>query len=164
VAAIEAVELRVRAAGIRRLSFVLPLFAIGFAGLLRDVWPGALYLPRVNLHAVFGAALWLLAVAQFRHASSAAFALDGAGVHQLSRELSRRVYLLLYILFGTSQLLRIAAIFWNSAAPGELHRAILTSPENLRDYLAYGVFSVLTIHVLAGMRCQALKRIAALAA
>ena len=158
VPAIEAVELQGRAARARRLSYVLPLYAIGIAGLLRDSWPGAPHLSGVNLHAIFGAMLWLIVVAQFCHANLAGLPLRAAGVHELCRRLSRRIYLLLYVLFGASQLVRIAAIFWNSGTQGALHPAILTSPENLRDYLAYGVFALLTIHVLAAMQRQALKR------
>jgi cytochrome b561 len=161
VPAIEAVESQARAARARRLSFALPLYAIGIAGLLRDTWPGALYLPHVDLHAIFGVLLWILVVAQFRNASLASPALDGAAVHALGRGLSHRVYLLLYVLFGAGQLVRIAAIFWNSGTQGALHPAILMSPESLRDYLAYGVFALLTIHVLEALRCQALKRIMA---
>jgi hypothetical protein len=81
-------------------------------------------------------------------------------VHQLCRRLSRRVYLLLYFLFGLSQLVRVAAILWNSGARGALHPAIMPPPENLRDYLAYGVFALLTLQALAAAQCQALKRFA----
>ncbi len=152
MAAIEAVESRARAAGERSLACVLPLYALGIAGLLRDSWPGAVYLPHVNLHAIFGALLWLLVVAQFRLASLAGLALHDAGLRKVRRGLSRRVYLLLYVLFGASQLIRVAAIVWNSGTP--VHPAILTSPENLRDYLAYGVFALLTIHVLAALQLR----------
>jgi hypothetical protein len=159
VAAIEAVESRAPRAGTRRLLCV-PL-AIGIASLLRDSWPGAPYLPGVNLHAIFGAVLWLLVVAQFRHRGVAGAALNGAGVHEFSRGLSRRVYLLLYVLFGASQLVRVAAVLWNGGAQGVLHPAMLMPPENLRDYLAYGVFALLSIQLLAAMQCHALKRVAA---
>lgn len=159
MAAIKVVESD--AAGARRLSLALPLCAVGIAGLLRDSWPGAPHLPGVNLHAIFGALLWLMVVAQFSHASLAGPPLCAAGVHELCRRLSRRVYLLLYVLFGVSQLVRIAAILWNSGAQGASHPAFLPSPENLRDYFAYGVFALLTIRVLAAAQCQALKRIAA---
>jgi hypothetical protein len=164
VAAIEAVESQAQAACARSLSYALPPYALGIAGLLRDSWPGALYLPHVNLHAIFGALLWLLVVAQFRRASPAGLALNGAAIYALRRELSRRVYLLLYVLFGAGQLMRIAAIIWNSGTQGALHPAIPMSPEHLRDYLAYGVFALLIIHVLAALQSQARKRMLALAA
>lgn len=158
VPVIEALESQARTARARRLSFVLPLYAIGIAGLLRDSWPGAPHLPGVNLHAVFGAMLWLIVVTEFCHAKLAGLPICAAGVHELCRRLSRRIYLLLYVLFGVSQLVRIAAIFWNGGTQGALHPAILTSPEDLRDYLAYGVLTLLTIRALAAAQCQALKR------
>ena len=161
MAAIKVVESGARASGARRLSLGIPLWTVGIAGLLRDSWPGALHLPGVNLHAIFGALLWLMVVAQFSHANFAGPSLSGPGVHELCRRLSRRVYLFLYVLFGLSQLLRIAAILWNSGEQGASHPAIVPSPENLRDYLAYGVFALLTLHALAAAQCQALKRIVA---
>ncbi|MEO7205244.1 MAG: hypothetical protein ABI145_00305 [Steroidobacteraceae bacterium] len=87
--------------------------------------------------------------------------MNGAGVHDLCRRLSRRIFLLLYVLFGASQLVRMAAVLWNSGAQGATHPAILPSPENLRDYLAYGVFALLTIRALAAVQCHALKRVLA---
>jgi cytochrome b561 len=161
VAAIRVVESGARAASVRRLSIALLLCAVGMAGLLQDSWPGAPRLPGVNLHAVFGAMLWLMVVAQFRHASFAGPPLRAAGIHELCRRLSRRVYLLLYVLFGVSLLVRIAAILWNDGTQGASHPAILPPPENLRDYLAYGVFALLTIRALAALQFHALKRLVA---
>jgi uncharacterized protein YhhL (DUF1145 family) len=104
--------------------------------------------------------LWLLVVAQFCQENFESPPLRAAGVQRLCRQLSRRVYLLLYVLFGLSQLVRVAAILWNSGALGALHPAIVPSPENLRDYLAYGVFALLSLQALAAAQCQALKRFA----
>jgi cytochrome b561 len=160
VAAIKVVESGASAASARRLWLVLPLCAVGTAGLLRDSWPGAQHPPNVNLHAIFGAILWLMVVTQFCQANVVGPRLHAAGVHQLCRRLSRRVYLLLYVLFGLSQLVRVAAILWNSGARGALHPAIVSPPENLRDYLAYGVLALLTLHALTAAQCQALKRFA----
>jgi cytochrome b561 len=161
VAAIKVVESGAGVLGGRRLSLGIPLCVIGTVGLLADSWPGALHRPGVNLHAIFGALLWLMVVAQFSLANLAGPSLSGAGVHELRRRLSRRVYLLLYVLFGVSQLLRIAAMLWNSGEQGSLHPAIVPSPENLRDFFAYGVFALLTIHALAAAQCQSLKRFGA---
>lgn len=160
MAAIKVVESGAGAANGRRLWLALPLCAVGTAGLLRDSWPVAQHLPSVNLHAIFGAMLWLMVVAQFCQANLEVPHQHAAGVHQVCRRLSRRVYLVLYVLFGVNQLVRMAAILWNSGARGALHPAIVLSPENLRDYLAYGVFALLTLHALAAAQCQALKRIA----
>ena len=161
MAAIKIVESGSLAANVRSLWAGLPLCALGIAGLLRDSWPGAPLPPGVNLHAIFGAVLWLTVVTQFALASRTDPPLGAAGVHDLCRRLSRRVYLLLYVLFGASLIVRMAAIFWNSGAQGALHPATLPSPENLRDYLAYGVCALLTLHVLAAAQCHALKRLVA---
>jgi cytochrome b561 len=161
VAAIGVVESGERAAISRRLVLELSLCAVAIAGLLRDSWPGVLHLPGVNLHAIYGAMLWLMMVAQFSHASLAGPPRSSAAVHDLCRGLARRIYLLLYVLFGISLLVRVAAILWNSGTQGASHPATVPSPENLRDYLAYGVFALLTIHALAAARCQALKRVVA---
>lgn len=161
VAAIKVVESGTRRVSGRRLSLALPLLAIGIAGLLRDSWPGVLHLPGINLHAIFGALLWLMVVAQFRRASLGGPPLGAAGVREVCRTLSRQIYLLLYVLFGMSLLVRIAAILWNSGAAGASHPAILPPPENLRDYLAYGVFTLLSLHVLTALRFHTLKRLVA---
>jgi hypothetical protein len=155
VAAIKEVESDTRAISGSPLLFALPICAIGVAGLLRDSWPAALYLP-TGLHALFGLMLWLMVLAQFRQAHRAAPALSGAGVHALCRRLSRAVFLQLYILFGVSQLLRVAVILWNRGQ-SSAHLAILQPPENLRDYLAYGVFALLTVRALAVLQQRAPK-------
>ena len=126
--------------------FALPICAIGVAGLLRDSWPTARYLP-TGLHALFGVMLCLMVLAQFRQAHRSALTISAA--YALCRRLSRGVFLQLYILFGVSQILRIAVILWNRGQSSAAHMAILQPPENLRDYLAYGVFALLTIQALA---------------
>jgi cytochrome b561 len=148
VAAIKAVDLRTRAIGGCPLWFAFCICLIGIAGLLRDAWPAAPYLPGTNLHALFGVMLWLMVLALFRQASRSAQGLSRVGMHDLKRRLSRSVFLQLYVLFGASQILRIAVILWNGGQSAS-HMAILQPPENLRDYLAYGIIALLTIHALA---------------
>jgi cytochrome b561 len=160
VTAIKVVESDAHAPKVRDLALAWPLYAIGIAGLLRDSWPGAPHLPGINLHAIFGVMLWLMVVGQYRDANLGRVPLRAAGLHELCRRLSRRIYLLLYVLFGLGQLVRMAAILWNSGQ-GASHPAILPSPENLREYFAFGVFALLTIHVLAAVQCQTLKRVVA---
>ena len=157
----KAVESAAGTAGTPRLWSLFPVCAIGFAGLLRDSWPAGLQLRGTDLHELFGAMLWLSVVAQFCDANLGGPPLSGAGVHELCRRLSCQVYLLLYGLFGLSQLMRLAAVLWNGAAEGASHPVIVPPPENLRDYLAYGVLALLTIHVMAALQRQAAKGIAA---
>jgi hypothetical protein len=157
VAAIQEVESDMRAISGCPPRFALPICAIGVAGQLRDSWPTALYLP-TGLHALFGVMLWLMVLAQFRQAHRSA--LGPGAAYALCRGLSRGVFLQLYILFGVSQILRIAVILWNRGQ-SSARMAILQPPENLRDYLAYGVFALLTIQALAVLQRRALKRVTA---
>jgi cytochrome b561 len=157
----KAVESAAGMAGNPRLSSVFPFCAIGLAGLLRDSWPAGLHLRGMDLHEIFGAMLWLSVVAQFCDANLGGPPLSGAGVHELCRRLSCQVYLLLYGLFGLSQLIRMAAILWNGGVPGASHPAIVPPPENLRDYLAYGVLALLTIHLMAALQRQTSRGVAA---
>jgi cytochrome b561 len=158
VAAIKQVGSGGRALCGRPSWFALLICATGVAGLLRDSWPTALYLPG-GLHAAFGAMLCLTVLAQFRQAHASAPASSGDD-YALCRRLSRGVFLQLYILFGVNQILHLAVILWNSS-PRVLHMAILQPPENLRDYLAYGVFALFTLHAAAALQRRALKRVAA---
>ena len=156
MAAIQEVESDTRAISGCPPWFALPICAIGVAGQLRDSWPTALHLP-TGLHALFGVMLWLMVLAQFRQAHRSA--LGPSAAYALCRRLARGVFLQLYILFGVSQILRIAVILWNRGQ-SSAHMAILPPPENLRDYLAYGVFALLTIQALAVLQRRALKRVA----
>jgi hypothetical protein len=156
----KAVESAAGTAGTPRLWSLFPVCAIGFAGLLRDSWPAGLQLRGTDLHELFGAMLWLSVVAQFCDATLGGPPLSGAGVRGLCRRLSCQVYFLLYGLFGLSQLIRMAAILWNGGVPGASHPAIVPPPENLSDYLAYGVLALLTIHLMAALQRQAFKRVA----
>jgi hypothetical protein len=136
----------------------MPICAIGVAGQLRDSWPTALHLP-TGLHALFGVMLLLMVLAQFHRAHRSA--LGPSAAYALCRRLSRGVFLQLYILFGVSQILRIAVILWNRGQ-SSAHMAILLPPENLRDYLAYGVFALLSIQALAVvLQRRALERVTA---
>jgi hypothetical protein len=157
VAAIKEVESETLAISGSPQWFALPISAIGIAGLLRDSWPTALHLP-TGLHALFGVMLWLMVLAQFRQAHRCELAPSRA--YALSRRLARGVFLQLYILFGVSQILRIAVILWNRGR-SSAHMAILQPPEYLRDYLAYGVVALLTIQALAVLQRRALKRVGA---
>jgi hypothetical protein len=159
VAAIMEVESDTRAISGCPAWFAWPICAIGVAGLLHDSWPTAPYLP-TGLHALFGVMLWLMVLAQFRQAHRSALELSSAAVYALCRRLSRGVFLLLYILFGVDQVLRFVIILWNRGHSGT-HMAMLQPPENLRDYLAYGVFALLTIQALAALQRRAPKRAAA---
>ncbi|HEY0799632.1 MAG TPA: hypothetical protein VGD54_02245, partial [Steroidobacteraceae bacterium] len=117
-----------------------------------DSWPGAMQWSWINLHPVFGMLLWIMVLAQFHKRASLSNLLHGADMHTVCRQLSRTVYLLLYVLFGVNQLIRAGVVLWNGGMHGASKPAILQPPENLRDYLAYGIVALITIHALAAMQ------------
>jgi hypothetical protein len=61
-------------------------------------------------------------------------------------------------LFGANQIIRFAVFLWNQGTFGATHPAIVQPPENLRDYLAYGIFALLTIRALTALHRHTLKR------
>jgi hypothetical protein len=61
-------------------------------------------------------------------------------------------------LFGANQMIRFAVFLWNQGTFGATHPAIVQPPENLRDYLAYGIFALLTIRALTALHRLTLKR------
>ncbi len=112
----------------------------------------------INLHAVFGLLLWIMVVAQFQQRARAPSLMHAANVDSSCRQLSRAVYLLLYVLFGADQIIRAGVPRWNGGAFGASHPAIAQPPENLRDYLAYGMLALLTIRALAALHRRTLER------
>jgi cytochrome b561 len=134
----------------RRRRFPCLVAVVGIAGLLRDSWPALLHWPPINLHAVFGTMLWAMVVTRFLQASLTA-PLAGEEARNLSRQLSRLVYLLLYVVFGAQQLLRLAVNYGDIAAKHAALALFVPPPDNLRDYLAYGLVALLTIRALAAI-------------
>jgi hypothetical protein len=94
-------------------------------------------LVQASLHSIFGVLLWISVTAQFQRGTLLEHSTRDADLAAFSRQLSREVYLLLYLLFGANQVLG-------------------RPPENLRDYLAFGIVALATVHLLARRRYAAL--------
>ena len=148
MAAIELARSDTRSAAARRLAFALAVCAMGTTSLLRDAWPRSMHGPFIDLHAAFGTLLCLMVVAQFHAANLRAAASIGLSLHAYCRGVTRLVFLELYVLFGTNELVHVAAALWNKGLYGSAQPAILQPPESLRDYLAYGVVALIIIRVL----------------
>jgi hypothetical protein len=107
-------------------AIALLLCLAGVGGLIHD-----------SLHMIFGVLLWVAVITRFQRGSLLQHSTRDADLAAFSRQLSREVYVLLYLLVGANQIM------------GQ-------PPENLRDYLAFGVVALVTIHVLARQRHAAL--------
>jgi hypothetical protein len=119
-------------AATRLVGFSL-ILTTGLAGVLRDAWP--VHWPSIDLHAAFGALLLSMVAVRF---ATCRAPLSKTEARALCRQLSRSVYLLLYVIFGAEQLVRAV-----SNAP------FSQPPENLRAYLAYGLAALLAIRMMA---------------
>jgi cytochrome b561 len=156
LAAIRPIEV-FRSARARAWVFAFLVCTVGIAGLVHDSWPKSVQLQWLNLHAAFGLLLWIMVIAQFQRARSAGL-VHAADLHSICRQLSRAVFFLLYVVFGADQIVRLAVFLWNRGTLGATHPAIMQPPENLRDYLAFGIFALLTIRALAALHRHMLKR------
>jgi hypothetical protein len=121
-------------AAIKMVGFSL-LLATATASVLQDAWPT--HWPSIDLHAAFGALLLSMVMVHFRDANCGA-GLSRTEARMLSRRLSRGVYLLLYLIFGAEQIVRVIS-----------NAAFSQPPEDLRSYLVYGFLALLAIRAMA---------------
>lgn len=126
-----------------RANFDLLVLVVGAVGLIQDSRPNSAPLVRLSLHVAFGVLLWLAVFAQFRCRWHAGPPLQPADIRAFARGLSRRVYVLLYGLMFLN--LSLAAM--RSASPG----GSFPPAGHFQCYLACGVFTLLSIHVLTAL-------------
>jgi cytochrome b561 len=120
---------------------VAPLVVlIGILALVQDSWPHAL-LHHGQFHVLFGALLWIGVVMRF-YAFQNQSHRSAADLRAFSRGLSRRVYLLLYLLM----LLRLII----GMSRGPLH-PVRWVADDFQVYLACGGIALVTIHLLAAV-------------
>jgi cytochrome b561 len=142
--------------GLALLTVGLALLAvIGTLGLLRDSWPNRILTPWINIRVLFGSLLWALVIARFYWCVKHVPPMQPEDYRRLSRHLSRLVYLLLYIVVGLRQLIAIVHSIWHDLEFGLLRATpdpgIVEPVEYLQAYLVYGLFSLITIRVLAAL-------------
>jgi hypothetical protein len=81
--------------------------AIGVLGLQRDAWPRQMLESSVNIHALFGLLLCGLVLARCRWRVQHSPRMLPDDIRELSRHLSRIVYLVLYVVIGSRELIGI---------------------------------------------------------
>ncbi len=123
---------------------------VGIASLVRDSWPTLLHWPSINLHAAFGVLLCGMVFVHFRQARLGS-PLTSGHARALCRRLSHTVYLMLYVVFGAAQVVRMIVYLQNSGIQRTSIAAISQPPENLRDYLACGLLALIIIRALLAL-------------
>jgi len=134
---------------------------VGALGLLHDSWPKRSHLFWINIHALFGLALWLLVIARYgwRMAHPVPDLPDDVG--PLYRRLSHAAHLTLYALLFIIPIIGIVTFIWhgrvldlglvrvNFGIPS--NRAVFEPTEDLHGYLAYALFALAGVHILAAL-------------
>ena len=126
----------------RRIGQVVALYwgmavlavLVGLFGLVRDSWLATALMSRSCVHALFGLLLVGLVIARFywwlKHTPPA----QNADIRRFSRQLSRLVYLVLFLVIGARQITGIVNFMWHG---GILDFDLLLNSDNARDLGIY---------------------------
>ena len=144
------------------------IVVVGVLGLLHDSWPKQTQAFWINLHALIGLLVFALLLTRMawrrQHPPPALPADCGA----LSRRLSPPVHRLLYVLMFIIPILGIVTFIWhgrvfdfglfrvNFGVPK--NRAVFQPTELVHGYLAYALFGLASLHALAALWHQFVRR------
>jgi cytochrome b561 len=144
------------------------IVAVGTLGLLHDSWPRHSQAFWINLHALIGLSVWVLIIVRLgwrlRHPPPA----PPPELGLLTRRLSYAVHLLLYVLVLVIPVIGIVTFIWHGRAFDfgvfkidfgvRANRAIFHPTEDVHGYLAYLLFALIGLHVLAAAWHQFVRR------
>jgi cytochrome b561 len=139
------------------LCAVLLVVVIGVLGLLDGSWLRQMLESWINIHALFGLLLCGLVLARYQWHVRHSPCMLPADIRELSRHLSRIVYLLLYVVIGVRQSIGIINSTWHGSALdfNLLDDRFRTGPDragwNPKDdfqlFLATGLFVLIIVRV-----------------
>jgi len=135
------------------------IVVVGVLGLLHDSWPRHSQAFWINLHALIGLSVWVLIVVRLgwrlRHPPPAPPPETGV----LTYRLAYAVHLLLYLLVFITPLVGIVTFIWHGRAFDfglfkvdfgvHSNHAIFHPTEDVHGYLAYSLFALIGLHLLA---------------
>jgi cytochrome b561 len=142
-------------------SIFLLVLGVATLGLLHDSWSKATQAFWINIHAVLGLLVWLLLFARFswrmRHTPPAL----PAEIGTFSRRASAIVHFALYGLLFVIPIIGIVTFVWHGRVFDfgllqvnfgvQKNKAIFHPTEEVHGYLAYVLFGLVGIHVLAAL-------------
>lgn len=134
---------------------------VGSLGLLHDSWPKQSHLFWVNIHAVSGLALWILVVARFCWRIAHAPPSLPAHIGPPYRRLSFAAHWGLYALLFVTPIIGIVTFVWHGRVFDlglfrvdfgiARNRAVFEPTEDVHGYLAYALFALAGVHILAAL-------------
>jgi cytochrome b561 len=132
---------------------------VGALGLMHDSWPKGTQVFWINIHALFGLALWVLVMARYWWRVKHAPPEFPANVGAFYPRLSRAAHLTMYALLLVTPIIGIVTFIWHAR---ELdlgffqinfgvakNRAVFGPTEDIHGYLAYALFALAGAHILA---------------
>jgi cytochrome b561 len=133
--------------------------AIGVLGLLDGSWLRQMLESWINIHALFGLLLCSLVLTRYQWRVRHSPGMLPTDIRELSRHLSRIVYLLLYVVIGARQSIGIINSIWHGTAVdfnlfddrfrNGPDRAGWNPKDDFQLFLATGLFALIIIRVLA---------------
>ena len=145
----------------------LLVIVVGTLGLLHDSWPRSTQAFWINIHALIGLLLWVLVMVRlyWRIRSPPPALPDDVG--QLSRRLAGPVHGLMYLLLLVIPVIGIVTFLFHGRVFDfglfqvdfgiKRNRAIFHPTEDIHGYLAYGLFALAGLHLLAALWHQLVR-------
>jgi cytochrome b561 len=152
------------------LHWVLALLVIGVGilGLLHDTWPKHSQALWINVHALAGLLLWVLLLWRFGLRLKRPPPPLPADFSVAAKRLAVTVHFLLYALLFVTPLIGMVTFIWHGRvldlAFYQLNfgvakdRAIFEPTEDIHGYLAYAIFALAALHILAALWHHFIKR------
>jgi len=141
---------------------------VGALGLLHDSWPKRSHVYWINVHALFGLALWLLVVARYCWRIAHPVPALPANIGAVYRNFSRVAHLTLYALLFITPIVGIITFIYHGRVLDlgifkidfgiKSNRAVFHPTEDLHGYLAYALFALAGLHALAALWHQFIVR------
>lgn len=135
---------------------------VGVLGVLRDPWFSAVLPASHRLDALFGLLLWALVIEEFNGGLQRSSPSAAVRLADCSRRLSRVIYVVLYLVIGSTQVMGITRWLWRDevssvgmnqiADPESRVAAFFASPTNAQILLMYGFTALVLIRILSYRR------------
>jgi len=139
----------------------LLVIGVGVLGLLHDTWPKRTQAYWINVHALTGLVLWTLVIARYGWRLAHPPPSLPANMGAFDRRLSLAAHLTMYALLFITPIIGIVTFIWHGRVFNfglfqvdfgiARNRAVFAPTEDLHGYLAYGLFGVAAVHILAAL-------------
>jgi cytochrome b561 len=145
----------------------LLVIVVGTLGLLHDSWPRSTQAFWINIHALIGLLLWVLVMVRLGWRMRRPPPVLPADVGSLTRRLAGPVHALLYLLLLVIPIIGIVTFVFHGRIFDfglfqldfgiKRNRAIFHPTEDIHGYLAYALFALAGIHLLAALWHQLVR-------